>query len=84
MSKSISLSAVQWGNLYIRLKQDFPITTLLIRSRMRDTLGFVPRDHYDYDLKKTTIELDFYDEGKRVMFLLRYGDIVSRTTDRVL
>lgn len=90
MSKSISLSQSQWRDLYNRLKKDVPMSTLLIRSRMRSVLGFTPRDHSKWNSdhtnvwKEYTVELDFYDEGKRLMFLLRYGDIVSKPTESVL
>lgn len=88
MSKSISLSNSQWFALYHRLKDDVPLSTLMIRSRMRETLGFTPRDHTKWNQSRTgkehTVELDFYDDSKRLMFLLKYSDIVSKTTDFML
>ena len=88
MSKPISLSQTQWNRLYDSLKKEVPISTLMIRSRMREQLGFTKRDHakwnQSYTAKTYSIELDFYDESKRLMFLLKYSDIVSKTKDSVL
>lgn len=84
MSKSTHLTPAQWSRLYQRLKQDFPITTLMIRSRMRNTLGFLNRDHRYYNPEThryvEVVCLDWYSEPKRTMFLLKYGDLL--TTDK--
>lgn len=88
MSKPISLSQSQWKKLYDSLKKEVPISTLMIRSRMREHLGFTARDHakwnQSYTEKIYTVELDFYSESKRTMFLLKYSDILSKTKDSVL
>lgn len=88
MRKAISLSHSQWNKLYDRLKKEVPISTLMIRSRMREQLGFTARDHVKWNQNYTgkiyTVELDFYSESKRTMFLLKYSDIVSKPTDFVL
>ena len=91
MSKSIVLDKITWDKLHTQLKQDYPLSTLLIRSRMRETLGFTPREHvewfdskveigsgYDTRWRVTNIHLDFYDEPKRLMFLLKYGEFLEK------
>lgn len=83
MSKPTNLTQAQWSRLYQKLKEDYPITTLLIRTRMREHLGFVNRDYRYYDAKTNRYHelvcLDWYSEPKRTMFLLKYGDYLTNT-----
>jgi hypothetical protein len=48
---------------------------------MREILGFTSRTHVDRNeedwRKATMMHLDFYDEAKRTMFLLKYGDYLN-------
>lgn len=88
MTKSVSLSVSQWEKLLKQLKKDYsaaPLSTLLIRDRMKEKLGFVPRHHeYWQDAGVDQFAqyhhkmfLDFYDEQKKTMFLLRYSDFMK-------
>lgn len=77
MSKAIKFSEPKWRKLYDILKNDYPLSVLLIRSRMRAVLGFTVRTHTTYTHQRGTenhICLDFFDEPKRLMFLLKYGE----------
>lgn len=81
MSKPIVISRHSWIKLREQLKKDYPLSVLLIRDRMRKVLGFVDREHsfvkdYHYE---NQICLDFYDEPKRTMFLLKYSDYIDST-----
>jgi hypothetical protein len=87
MTKSISLSVPQWEALLKKLKVDYssePPSTLLIRNQMKKKLGFVPRHHeYWQDAGdnqfaqfRHIVFLDFYDEQKKTMFLLKYSDFI--------
>jgi hypothetical protein len=44
-------------------------------------LGFTPREHTYFDADDAEfyeeVHLDFYDEPKRTMFLLKYSDLIS-------
>lgn len=55
---------------------------------MRDTLGFTTREHAKWNRNHTgkeyTVELDFYNESKKTMFLLKYSDFVQKRTESVL
>ena len=80
----------QWDRVWEEIKKREKPSTFLSRTKMRETLGFTNRDHEEYvdgcdiwngnlwinDRKvcQHTVRLDFYDEQKRVMFLLKYGD----------
>ena len=50
---------------------------------MRDVLGFTSRTHREWVPKidggyyETTIRLDFYNEPKRTMFLLKYSEYLE-------
>jgi hypothetical protein len=87
MSKPIVLGKSQWEKIYAEIKQDYPLSTVLIRSRMRETLGFSLREHSEwtppngndyYGHHSVTMRLDFYDEPKRLMFLLKYGEFLEK------
>ena len=83
MSKPIILTEGQWVKIYNSIARDpnYPPSTLLIRSKMREILGFTSRTHVDRNeddwRKATMMHLDFYDEAKRTMFLLKYGDYLN-------
>jgi hypothetical protein len=60
---------------------------MLIRTKMRDVLGFVAREYSEFNIDNrvspwsTDIRLDFYSEPKRTMFLLKYGEYLGQTPD---
>lgn len=80
MSKPIILTEGQWAKIYnsIAVDPNYPRSTLLIRNKMRSVLGFTSRTHMDYNQedwqRRISIHLDFYDEAKRTMFLLKYSE----------
>jgi len=83
MSKSITLTPSQWEQLKIQLQKDYSPSVLLIRSKMRNVLGFVDREHREYigDFKggyRYVVNLDFYNEPKRLMFLLKYTEYINK------
>lgn len=88
MSKPIVLTEAQWWPLHQQISRDYPASVLLIQSRTRAVLGFTVRRHrewvkdpgYDgYGNYAETIHLDFYDEPKRLMFLLKYTEFLEKT-----
>lgn len=85
MSKPIVLTTSTWEKLYEKIKLDYPRSVWLIRDRMKDKLGFTVREHvelpkegqhWNYN-KCVSIRLDFYDEMKRTMFLLKYSEFIK-------
>ena len=92
--KSIILSQADWLRVYNQIARDYPPSVLLIRNRMREVLGFTSRTHEEWidqevDLKDirygtkykiTTIHLDFWDEKKKVFFLLKYSDLLKNSS----
>ena len=80
--KSVVLLESDWETLLAQLRIDHPLSVTLIREKMRRVLGYTVRDgHYTdlYDLYSTRIVyLDFFDEKKKIMFLLRYSDLIQK------
>lgn len=87
MTKPLVLTTDNWAKLRFRLKQEYKPSVMLSRSKMRDVLGFTDRLHRSYDEQTgshTHVCLDFYNEPKRTMFLLKYGDYVESPKQKVL
>lgn len=82
LSKPIILTDKQWKKLRQRLRQDYAPSVTLIRDRMRKTLGFVDREHCWYTEQHgfmSMIYLDFYNEPKRTMFILKYSEYLDKS-----
>lgn len=86
MSKSTRLTLAQWTALRTRIKAEHGLGTVLVRSHMKDVMGFLPREHVYWSNRGTgqarprevvEMHLDWYSEPKRTMFLLKYGDIID-------
>jgi len=71
-----------WAKLHTQLARDNPPSVILIREKMREVLGFTARNHYYWDPgmvnKNEYIILDFFDEKKKTMFLLKYSHILEK------
>lgn len=93
MSKPVILTETQWAKVYDIIAKTYPHSVLLIRDRMKEVLGFTVRRHTEwirYDgedhefvprhLYGEQIHLDFYNEPKRTMFLLRFSDIIGNSS----
>ena len=87
MAKSIQLTLDQWSRLREQLKDDYTPSVVLLRSKMKDTLGFIPRRHQwtepgtdkhgnPQDKFYRVIMLDFYSEKRCTWFLMKYGDFI--------
>lgn len=49
MTKPIEISNKQYQTLFAQLKKDYPPSVTLLRNKMKDKLGFVPREYKDWD-----------------------------------
>jgi hypothetical protein len=86
MSKPIVMSPGAWDDILEKIKSREKPSVYLCRNKMKTVLGFTVREHSEYQHHLSehnsfdtashvfTIRLDFYDEQKRTMFLLRYGN----------
>lgn len=93
MSKPIILSEKAWAKIYNQLAKDYPSSYILIREKMKVKLGFTVRRHEEWvdrqvdrrDVSYGTkycvrsICLDFYNEPKRTMFLLKYSEYLDKS-----
>lgn len=80
MTKPIILKPKQWEKLKNRLQNDHSPSVILIRDKMRTTLGFVDREHSWWHKDRghqVQICLDFFDDPKRTMFLLKYSEYIK-------
>jgi hypothetical protein len=82
MSKPIELTHAQFEKLIERLKQDYPPSVIIIRSRMKEKLGFTTREYTEWEvgvgIRKRCMMLDFYSEKKRTFFIMKYSDYIQK------
>ena len=92
--KPIQLSEQNWDKLRYQLSQTYPKSVMLTRWKMREVLSFTVRHHRERAdvrqiagefgmpkygiMMKDYICLDFYDEAKKTMFLLKYSDWIRQ------
>lgn len=81
--KALKISSNQWQKILIEIAKHHPRSVWMVRPKMRKVLGFTPREHTEWieDEYKTgyttKIHLDFYDESKRTMFMLKYSEFIN-------
>jgi hypothetical protein len=83
--KALKLSFNEWHEILQQIAKHHPRSVWMIRPKMRKVLGFTVREHEEWEPFRDTpnrhlirtIRLDFYDEAKRTMFLLKYGDWIK-------
>ena len=86
MSKPIILSERAWNSLYSQLTRDHNPSVILIREKMKSVLGFTVRRHrewrndpnFGHRYPEDTVRLDFYNEPKRTMFMLKYSEYLNK------
>lgn len=90
--KPIVLSEQNWAKLRFHLMETQPKSVILTRWKMREVLGFTDRLHTEWIEKPNKIGgmgyeqrqvyLDFFDEAKKTMFLLKYTDRIKSEDSR--
>lgn len=82
INRSVKLQTKQWEKLQKRLKEEHPLSVFAIREKMKSVLGFTTRHAYGplpgSHIHEPIVHLDFFDEPKKTMFLLKYGDYLER------
>ena len=87
MSKPIVLSQSKWYKLKERLTTDHSPSVMMLSYRMKDKLGFTVREHREWTQQRgymVDIRLDFYNEPKRTMFMLKYSEYLENDGKTVL
>ena len=80
MSRPLQLTESQWMKIYHDIAANYPHSVLLVRAKMKEVLGFTSRSHswLEDDQYHRCIMLDFYNEPKRTMFLLKYSEYLQQ------
>ena len=65
-SDQIKLTRNQWSTVREQIASEHPKSVLIISYRMREVLGFTPRNH------DNMVVLDFFDENQKSWFILKY------------
>lgn len=81
MIKSIVITEQQWDTLKNRIKEDYPPSVLLCRSKMKKTLGFTLRGQLVNERgiqNRFVFHLDFFSEKKKTFFLVKYSDVINK------
>ena len=81
MSKPIVLTPYKWAKLKDRLTSDYGQSVMLLSYRTKEKLGFTVREHGEWTERSVymvDIRLDFYNEPKRTMFLLKYSEYLEK------
>ena len=88
----IKLRPEHWQEIHKRLVDEYPASVMLIRSRMREVLGFTVRNHSEwveqgknangraYGLTQDWFCLDFYNDAMESWFHLKYMNDASDHT----
>lgn len=75
--KSIRLDEKRWLTIYNDIAKTRPASWLIIRNTMKSKLGFLNRSQSVWIEKEHRVKryvfLDFYDDKKKTMFILKYG-----------
>lgn len=83
MANHIEYTEKCWNRLLAKIRTDYPLSVTTIRSRMRAVLGFTVREHQKLRVSDKSgrtyydepiVCLDFYDEHKKTMFLMKYSE----------
>jgi hypothetical protein len=71
----ITLSAAEWAKLSVRLTEDHCRSTMLLRNKQKEVLGFTVRYgvyEYSNNVMGRGIFLDFFDDTQETWFRLHY------------
>jgi hypothetical protein len=76
---TLKLTSSQWKLIRAELHAEHPKSVLMIRDRMKSVLGFTVREHSEWTDGdyKFIVCLDFYNERKYTMFLLKFSELIN-------
>ena len=82
---TLKLTTSQWQKIRADLHTEHPKSVFMLKDKMRKVLGFTVREHNEWIPKpdggygEHSIRLDFYNERKYTMFLLKFSEIINDT-----
>lgn len=80
---TLKLATEQWQRIREELHNEYPKSVFMLRSKMKSILGFTVREHKEWINKpdggysEFSICLDFYNERKYTMFLLKFSELIN-------
>ena len=80
---TLKLTVEQWKLIRTDLHTEYPKSVFMLKDKMRKVLGFTVREHNEWIPKpdggygEHSIRLDFYNERKYTMFLLKYSEYLN-------
>jgi hypothetical protein len=80
LMSTLKLTVSQWQRIRADLHTEHPKSVFMLKSKMRSVLGFTVREHNEWVIKPDggygdhSIRLDFYNERKYTMFMLKYSE----------
>lgn len=80
---TLKLTTDQWQRIRTDLHTEHPKSVFMLTHKMRLVLGFTARNHSEWIPKpdggysEQSIRLDFYNERKYTMFILKYSEYLN-------
>ena len=80
---TLKLTVEQWRKIRADLQTEHPKTVFMLKEKMKRVLGFTVREHNEWIPKLDggysdhSIRLDFYNERKYTMFILKYSEYLN-------
>jgi hypothetical protein len=80
---TLKLTVRQWQQIREDLHTEHPKSVFMLKDKMRRVLGFTVREHNEWVIKPDggygdhSIRLDFYNERKYTMFMLKYSEYLK-------
>jgi hypothetical protein len=80
---TLILTTDQWQRIRTDLHTEHPKSVFMLTHKMRLVLGFTARNHSEWIPKldggysEQSIRLDFYNERKYTMFILKYSEYLN-------
>ena len=80
---TLKLTIDQWQRIRTDLHTEHPKSVFMLKTKMRAVLGFTVREHNEWVPKMSggysdhSIRLDFYNERKYTMFILKYSEYLN-------
>ena len=79
---TLKLTVSQWQKIREDLHTEHPKSVFMLTEKMRRVLGFTVREHNEWVANldgghnEHSIRLDFYNERKYTMFMLKYSETI--------
>jgi hypothetical protein len=80
---TLNITVSQWQRIQVELHTEHPKSVFMLKTNMRQVLGFTVREHSEWIPKldggysEQSIRLDFYNERKYTMFMLKFSEYLQ-------